>query len=971
MRQPRVINLRELFSRLKTTPFLGSSLRVFALSLMVMASVSAYADEADDTADDLARAEPVPGAENAAPDSDGSEPFKIVQRPDEDLLLLEVRLNDTILVDAMPAFISGSSILLPLRDLTDTLEFPIAVDPLSGTANGWFLAPNRLFSLNVAQGELILEGKVQRYDTRLIEVHEDDMYADIRLLARWFPIDLTFDLSNLIVNVTSREPLPIEQKIARDDYRQRLLTRRPGDITNYEEIETPYQLFSMHTADVDTSTTYDRDANGDTSISNRHNITATGDIGYANAELFIGGDNREKVDDARLRLSRTDPNGRAFSDIPMLEDLNVTEAAVGDVYSPQLSLISRTELGRGFEISNMSTEAPDEFDRITLNGDLPLGWEAELYRNEVLLDFQTARDDGRYVFEDIPLVFGVNVLRIVLYGPQGQIEEDIRQFNVGPGQTKTGELEMRLTANQQDRPLLLNDEDADEDLEGDGRVFAEAQYGVSKNLTVGGNLVQLPTSDGTQRYATGSANFSLGSWFGRYDAIKQVDQGWAQRVSLQTNVMGLNLLGEHSIFNDFFSEQVTNSTDPLASSSRVRVDGSVPADVVEFLPRLPFSLELDHGIRESGDTDTTIKNRLSAAVGPASLTNSLNYTLDRSDENSETTLNGSTLVGGRIGAFQVRGSVGYDVIPTKEVDNLGLSGDWRVNETWRGSAGVQRDFGDTVETSYTAGVNAKLDAAYVGFDLDYSDTDQFTSKMTLSFGVGYDEEQGEAFIRSGSIARSGALAAFIYLDSNDNGVFDEGEEPIEGARLTIDRGRHTETSDENGKLFVTGLPAHKRTGITLDQASLVDPFWISTKEGYAMTPRPGSVASISIPVVSTGEIDGTVFRAWSDGTSEAAGVIIQLVDKDDEVVRELKTAYDGFYLFDFVRPGKYTLRVAPEQLNLLGLMADNRYEVEIYGDGTIVSGQDFLLTTPALANEQADPNDGWNAVTSVGDTANL
>lgn len=248
---------------------------------MVLCLIS-YPAFSQETEDDIARAEPVPGLENVDPDGDS---FEIVQRPDEDLLLLEMRLNDLILVDAMPAFLAGSSILLPLRDLTDILEFPIAVETFSGTANGWFLSPNRLFSLNVGRGELILEGQASLFDPRLLEVHEDDIYVDIRLLAQWFPLDLKFDLSNLIVNVASREPLPIEQKIARDDYRQRLLTRRPGDTTNYEKIETPYRLFGIQTADVDTATTFDRDSDGENTIRTEHNVTAISALPTPNCSL--------------------------------------------------------------------------------------------------------------------------------------------------------------------------------------------------------------------------------------------------------------------------------------------------------------------------------------------------------------------------------------------------------------------------------------------------------------------------------------------------------------------------------------------------------------------------------------------------------------------------------------------------------------------------------------------------------------
>ncbi|MEQ8664155.1 MAG: carboxypeptidase-like regulatory domain-containing protein [Rhodospirillales bacterium] len=894
----------------------------------------------------------------------------IVERPDEDLLLLELRLNDLVLVDTMPAFLAGSSIVLPLRDLTDILEFPIAVDSAGGSANGWYLSPNRLFSLNIARGEVILDGVVSRFDPRLVEVHEDDIYVDIRLLARWFPLDLAFDLSNLLIDVTSREPLPIEQKIMRDDYRQRVLLDRTADQADYEWIATPYRAVSVPVADVNAETTVDRDANGDTAMTTRHNVTATGDLLWANAELFVGGDNREKVDDARLRLDRKDPHGNAFAGIPGLDGLDVTEASAGDIFSPQVSMISRTELGRGVQISNMSLEAPSEFDRITLTGELPLGWEAEVYRNEVLLDFQVARSDGQYVFEDVPLVYGVNVLRIVLYGPQGQVKEEIRQFTVGPGQTRAGELDMRFTANQHDQPLLLNDEDASENLEERGRLFYEAQYGVSRELTVGGNFVQLPTDSGTQRYATASANFTFGEVFGRYDAVRQLDEGWAQRLSLQTSQLGLNWLAEHSIYNDFFSEQIAENDDGLASASVLRLDGAVPAEFTGILPRMPFSLRLAHDRRESGDTDTSVENRLSAALGPAAVTNTLNYQLDKSSDNTTSTLSGTTLIGGRIGPFKARGTVGYDVVPTKEFQSVGLSGDWTVTPEWRGSAGINRDLGEDSETTYSLGVNAQLEKAAVGFNVDYSDTSQFTSTMTVSFGVGYDEERSEVFVGSNSIARGGALSAFVFLDADADGEFGDGDEPIEGARFTINRGRHTPLTDAEGKVFITNLPTYRDVTVELDTASLVDPFWVSDRPGYRLVARPGSVSSMAFPVVTTGEIDGTVFRTWTDGTGEAAGVIVQLVDGNGEVVREEQTAYDGFFLFDFVRPGRYTLRVAPEQLMLLGLVTDTSYEIEIRGDGTVVSGQDFVLSTPAVA-EANDPLEGWGATVIPGDTAQL
>ncbi len=97
------------------------------------------------------------------------------------------------------------------------------------------------------------------------------------------------------------------------------------------------------------------------------------------------------------------------------------------------------------------------------------------------------------------------------------------------------------------------------------------------------------------------------------------------------------------------------------------------------------------------------------------------------------------------------------------------------------------------------------------------------------------------------------------------------------------------------------------------------------------------------PVVSTGEIDGTVRREWDDGPGSIAGVHIQLVDLEGKIIQEVKSAYDGFFLIDFVRPGKYRLRVSPGQMKSLGLKEDRQYDITIEGDGPVFNGQDFFL----------------------------
>jgi hypothetical protein len=73
-------------------------------------------------------------------------------------------------------------------------------------------------------------------------------------------------------------------------------------------------------------------------------------------------------------------------------------------------------------------DQPTSFDRHTLQGDLPPGWDVELYYNEALVGFQQSRPDGKYSFDDQPLAYGPNEFRLVFHGPLGQLRVERQSF---------------------------------------------------------------------------------------------------------------------------------------------------------------------------------------------------------------------------------------------------------------------------------------------------------------------------------------------------------------------------------------------------------------------------------------------------------------------------------------------------------------------------------------------------------------
>ena len=70
-----------------------------------------------------------------------------------------------------------------------------------------------------------------------------------------------------------------------------------------------------------------------------------------------------------------------------------THFGFGDVEGFDSRLTGAVASGRGAVVTNRPLTARAAFDRTRFEGDLPTGWEAEIYRNGELLGFRQA--DGR------------------------------------------------------------------------------------------------------------------------------------------------------------------------------------------------------------------------------------------------------------------------------------------------------------------------------------------------------------------------------------------------------------------------------------------------------------------------------------------------------------------------------------------------------------------------------------------------
>src|SRR5690606_31099384 len=98
------------------------------------------------------------------------------------LWLLEVRMEQIVLAEAIPAYDIDKHTLLPLGELARLLTIAIQTQPEAGTASGYVLTQDRGFSLNVHEGRVTRGGVTEVFDPALVSQEVDDLYVAISLL---------------------------------------------------------------------------------------------------------------------------------------------------------------------------------------------------------------------------------------------------------------------------------------------------------------------------------------------------------------------------------------------------------------------------------------------------------------------------------------------------------------------------------------------------------------------------------------------------------------------------------------------------------------------------------------------------------------------------------------------------------------------------------------------------------------------
>lgn len=846
-------------------------------------------------------------------------------------LVLELTLGNTPLDAVLSVYESGPRVLVPLGELCSLLDIGIQVDLPLGTADGFFVSEARRFHLDT-HAHTIKCGKVAfAWDGAGIVIQSGDIYVANDLLSAWLGLDLIPHRQAATLEVRSETPLPIQLRAERARRIQKTLAGGDAPAPNLPRARTPYRPWSMPAIDQQVMA-WSSGGHSRRRTEWQSTTYAAADLLYLESDVYVRGTGSNPLSQVRGGAGRRDP------DPVLLGPLHARQFRVGEVGDPGLPLVTMSHVAPGLMVSNYPLEHPSQFREQTFRGRLPDGWDVELYRDGGLIAYRESREDGAYEFTQVPLIFGLNEFLLVFNGPHGEHRVERAVYNIGPSLTPPGAPHYRLVASGLTDSTL--------------RAHLETDFHLAGSVSGSAGLATVREAGRARQFAATGVRGFWRSLFAGADVAADAGGGRVMEFGLSARAPRVAASLRHDRLSSAFrSEVLRSSYGTILTRTSALLDG-------RLLPgrrsQLPMSFELTQD-RLGGDRSVlTWLHRMSVSVRGMSLSHELRRTRGFGNGMSfAPDMREDMLLGGRVRNWSLRG--GIEAAPgTPQVwRDAELTAEGPVFGSLDATLGITHDW---LNANSIASADLRADRGLFGWTarVEMGTRSPLSMSLALSMGLSREPRHGDWYVSAQPATSTGTASAQVFLDTNDNGRRDAGEEPLPGVGLSVGQGRMNGKTDERGVLFVTGLPGEQEVELMLVPTSLEDPLWVPRDPALRVLARPGATALLDFPVVVSGEVAGTVSVNGPSGKQPAAGITLELVDPESgRVAQRIVTAYDGYFDMLTIPPGRYQLRIAASSLRRFGLGESPSRAIVIEPTGTLLENVDFLIE-PAPAPTRAE-----------------
>jgi hypothetical protein len=849
------------------------------------------------------------------------------QEPDGDVLLnFNYPAVGNVYLNGM---FFGDVAYLPLGEVLSMLYIPNEKTPSGKGLMGAYPTKNDTWSLDPITNQLTIKGNSETLEADKYYLGELDLYLHPDYFSKIFGINFTINTYALSLSMKSEYTLPIEERQKRENIRKQLQQRNSQGSTAAPLIyERERKALSLGILDYNI------------------NYTAS-DVGnnlglYFNAGMeLLGGDLQGSfngnINNGSLLSSFSGLRWRYVLPGGMTPKKNVGLASItaGQVNTTSFSNAANLV---GVSVTNNPVIPRLDLDVFVIDGTTFPDSEVELLIGGQLVDFTRADEVGYYRF-NAPVTYGTVRLSTRIYTPRGEVIVQDRQIQVpfsflpkgfvgynaqvGLPQFTFDSLGTSLAAHADIAYGITNAltvrAGADK-----GEIFGEQSvypvFGLSARLFQQYlfNVDVLP-----DRYYRANAsvfysdNTSINAQFTEYNPNS------AFNFRGQTRDANLNVFYPFKVLGKFSGFRVTGE--------RIWFDTGIGVNNYQFdfntqINRVVVRFNYRGGARGLiNDPENPTQNQFGL------FTSSLTYTLPRTPG-----------IPVYVRGLFLRGQFRYSTL-LDQPESISLLLSQTLFKNGRFTLGYDRE------------IIRDQSRFQVGFLYDFSSfrsstqytkgTNGFSFQQGLSGSLAYDPA-GKGVIPSNrdQITRSGA-AVRLFVDANENGVFDEGEEIVPAKAIRLDRSANILIGSD-GILRITQLQSYWKYRLDVDIAALPNPNLAPKLKSFFFVAEPNRLRLIDIPLYQTGIIDGTVFIE-KNGTQQGQGGLRLILQKQgDEEEIQIRTFSDGgFYSYGLL-PGKYTLIVDPKQLDFMQVESNPavlEFEIKALSDGDYLEGLTLVL----------------------------